>query len=724
MSTNKAVFFILCALICTTCSAYAAVEQLSSKWAAAVDEEIRALGTGDINGDNVSEIIAATPKKVYVYNVDGKQIKSYPVDFPISVMHVADVDGDGMGEILLGSGSVKTTNLSVERFDFTDKDDIHEKPEVLYMITRNLGDVYLIEYDAKAPVKWLEVGEWVRDINSQDLNGDNIPELLVASGGSNVDYIEKITTGIDPITNNKTYIRNYTESHYENGSILVFLSNRTLAVSYRTNNLLWYVYPTYLQKASGTAILSGSTDISLWTINGTILSSFKSLDKTYAIKNVFSDKVSGGKASEFLVWFASPAVEGAYLLDLEGIMLWQYRSPSKNLRGVYSLNLDIDAGKEVVLVAQQNIYVLNGEGKLEWSYVLPAPIDRSVVTELGENMYTDFVFSSGKNIYVYETSERFIKAQLASAYYQGARDNYETGKYPEALINLTSAKDIYSQLSDSEGVTACDSLFQTINSSVKGVRKDTALAMYKKARSEYYLGKYAEAKEYLLKAKDIYFEASDLEGVSRCEEFLNELEGDAGTLASSTTLPPEEQTTVPEYDPYTTEPAESGNKVQSPLILGLAGLILVLLIGFGIKQMKERKALKKEKQPKKNDKKGLQKDPMEEISVAVGRDGSKDSSGVGPNSKDGSTEAPSETEAKIAPLQSNAIPLGYDVTDKKDQAASVIEKKVESAAPPVEKTPSAEQKTGAGSKAIPLGYGEEPKKKEKPKEEVIERDME
>jgi hypothetical protein len=58
MSTNNAVF-ILCVLICTAGSAYAAVEQLSSKWAASVDDGITALGVGDLDGDNVSEIIAA-----------------------------------------------------------------------------------------------------------------------------------------------------------------------------------------------------------------------------------------------------------------------------------------------------------------------------------------------------------------------------------------------------------------------------------------------------------------------------------------------------------------------------------------------------------------------------------------------------------------------------------------------------------------------------------------
>ena len=119
MSTNKAVFFlIMCfALIFTAGSAYAAVEQLSSKWTASVDDDIKALGTGDIDGDNVSEIIAADSRKVYVFNVEGRQIRTYPINFTASVIYVADIDGDGLNEILIGGGYMETKNLSVERFD-------------------------------------------------------------------------------------------------------------------------------------------------------------------------------------------------------------------------------------------------------------------------------------------------------------------------------------------------------------------------------------------------------------------------------------------------------------------------------------------------------------------------------------------------------------------------------------------------------------------------------
>jgi tetratricopeptide (TPR) repeat protein len=707
MFTNKAFFFfILCfALIFTAGSAYAAVEQLSSKWTASVDDEIKAIGTGDLDGDNVSEIIAACPRKVYVFNAAGRQIRTYSINFTASVIYVADINRDGLGEILIGAGYMETKNLSVERFDFTDKNNIREKPEILYKVSRSLGDVYMIKSGAKEPVKWLEVGDWVRDIAAEDLNGDGVPELLVASGGSNVDYIEKITTGTNPDTGNQTYIRNYTENRYENGSILVFLSNRSLAVSYRTNNVLWYVFPVYLQKASGMAIVSGSTDLSIWAPSGTVVSTFKSLDTSYTILDVFSDKISGGKAKEFLVWFSSPSVEGAYLLDLDGIMLWQYRSPSRNLRGVYSLNLDIDGGKEVILATTQNIYVLNGAGKLKWSYVLPTPIDKISVTDLGENKYTDFVMSSGKKILVYETNEKFIKAQLAATYYQEARDNYEAGKYSDALINLTSAKDIYSQLSDSEGLNAVDQLFLSINSSVKDVRKDTALSLYKKARNEYYLGKYAQAKELLIKAKDIYYGAGDSEGVTRCEDFLTELGRSEGTLAPTTSVP-QEVSTIPEDVTVTTEPSSASNTGRSPLILGLAGIILVLLIGFGIKQMKDHKMAR----PKKPSKNKTQKDALDEVSIAVSREEPK-----GENKPEGSQETAKQNF-------NNAIPLGSEVSEKTDESpGSAIEKTVSSepeAGKPSSENNSGETKPAAEGKAIPLGYAPEKKDEKEPHESV------
>jgi tetratricopeptide (TPR) repeat protein len=700
MFSNKAVFFlILCfALICTAGSAYSAVEQLSSKWTASVDDDVKALGIGDINGDNVSEVIAAGPRKVYVFNAEGLQIRTYPINFTASVIYVADINGDGLGEILIGSGYMEMKNQSIDRFDFSDKNNIHEKPEILYKTARNRGDVYMIRSGAKEPVKWLDVGEWVRDIRTQDLNGDGVPELLVASGGSNIDYIEKITTGTNPDTGNLTYIRNYTEKGYENGSILVFLPDRTLAVSYRTNNILWYVYPIYLQKASGMVLVSGSTDISLWTLDGTIVSSFKSLDNSYTITDVFSDKISGGKANEFLVWFSSSSIEGTYLMDLDGIMLWQYRSPSRNMRGVYSLNLDIDEGKEVVVATMQNLYVLNGAGKLKWSYVLPVPIDKISVANLGENRYTDFVMSSGKKILAYETNEKFIKAQLAATYYQEARDNYGLGKYSDALINLTNAKDIYSQLSDAEGLSACDQLFLTINSSVKDVRKDTALSLYKKARSEYYLGKYAEAKEFLLKAKDIYSEVGDSEGVIRCEDFLSEMGRSEETLTPTTTIQ-EAQSTIPEDVTVTTEPPAANNSGRSPLILGMAGIILVLLIGFGIKQMKEQKTAR----PKKPSKNKTQKDALDEISIAVSREESKEASADSSAGFNGANPEGSSETAKQKSQLDNAIPLSSELVENKLETPESAIKKAST------ENNTNDPKPVTGGKAIPLGYDPEKK---------------
>jgi len=62
-STNKTVFFLILSIMYTAGSAYAAVEQMSSKWTAAADDDIKVIASGDVDGDNVSEIVAATQKR-------------------------------------------------------------------------------------------------------------------------------------------------------------------------------------------------------------------------------------------------------------------------------------------------------------------------------------------------------------------------------------------------------------------------------------------------------------------------------------------------------------------------------------------------------------------------------------------------------------------------------------------------------------------------------------
>jgi hypothetical protein len=156
--------------------------------------------------------------------------------------------------------------------------------------------------------------------------------------------------------------------------------------------------------------------------------------------------------------------------------------------------------------------------------------------------------------------------------------------------------------------------------------------------------------------------------------------------------------------PSTTEPSSVDSKGQSPLILGLAGLVLVLLIGFGIKQMKDHKTSKSKKGPKDE----TQKDYLGGVSTAVGREETMDEFAASSTGSDERELLDSAETEKQTSYRSGAIPLGADVVENiTGSPESPIEKAVSSEPAVGKSSPendAGEQKNAAGGKAIPMGY--------------------
>jgi len=158
----------------------------------------------------------------------------------------------------------------------------------------------------------------------------------------------------------------------------------------------------------------------------------------------------------------------------------------------------------------------------------------------------------------------------------------------------------------------------------------------------------------------------------------------------------------------------------SPAILGLAGLVLVLLIYLGMKQMKEHRGSRPEKEPKQKKEEPdnkVQKGLIEKISTAVG------GRGAGGSSAGSSTDTPDKASGKTPGYEQknagnqNSIPLGFEAADEFTLDNAGIEKETgpePSADIGTVQAPMPEEKSrSSGPEAIPLGYTEEEKKKEK-----------
>jgi len=561
-----------------------AEEQLSLRWTFDADSKIKALTSGDLDNDNYTEIVAVSSKRVYVLDTKGNLKKEYPIKFNPSAIFIADIDNDSIKEILIGSGWMNTTDIKGGRFEFEDIENIKEKEEFLYRITRNQGDIYVIQEDKKEPVKWLEVGEWIRDIFVDDLDGDGNNEILIASGGSNIDYIELVTTAISNKTGNLTYVRDYKEESSENGSVWIFYTNGSLSFSYHTDNIVWCVYSSLIREGEGKAISAGSKKLIVMDENAVELWTFESLGEDYSIKEVLIDDIDNNRINEVVTAFTSPIVSGIHVLDRDGSEIWQYRISSKNILGLFSINLDIDDDKEIVIASDKSIYVLDKKGGVEWTYLLTRDIDGIQVTDLGDNEYKDFIIASGNSLFAYEISKDFIKLQRADRYYQEAKRYYDSANYQDAIVSLTNARYIYSELGNSEGISICDSLLEKINEGLKEDKRGNANSLYRKALSKYYLGEYKEAREYAENALEIYTQIEDEKGISKCNSLLKDIEEALGPEVTTTSITLEETTTT-----IITDEGE-----MSSIILILLLIIIIILIAFGLHQI----AIKRSKRRK------------------------------------------------------------------------------------------------------------------------------
>ena len=570
-----AIFFILCCLS----AASLADDKLALQWSYKADGKILALATGDVNDDGVPEIVAVSAKKVFILDSKGSLIKYYPVKFSPSAVYLADIDNDGRNEILLGSGWLNTTDVHSSRFDFTDLNNIKEVPEYLYRTLRSQGDVYLIRWNSTSPVKLLSAGHYVRSIASDDVDGDGNKEIVIGSGGTDIDYVELVTQETDPVTGNLTYIRNKTERYSNNGSVMVFFQNGSLKSYYPASTTVFYVGTALFREGESTEILAGSDRVLFLTENLSFISSSEPSQKNSSIIDMFTEDVNQNGVNELLYAYIGPAVSGIYLVKRDGSTIWEYRLPSKNLVGLFPANLDVSGNEKIVVSSDKALYVLNNEGRLEWSNLFQNDVSDIKVTDLENDSYLDFITSSADSINVYGLNPAFVKSLLAQKYYDQAKVNYEIADYQGAVSNVSSAKSLYLELSDSEGVARCDALTGKINQELKNTKKESADTLYSQGRSEYYFGNYASAKEYIQKAREIYSQIGDAEGVSKSDQALRDMESESipgGTTTTQASPVTVTTTTLP------------GKTVEvPPVIFALLAIIVIALIIFALKMIRK-----------------------------------------------------------------------------------------------------------------------------------------
>ncbi|MBE0638513.1 MAG: T9SS type A sorting domain-containing protein [Bacteroidales bacterium] len=118
-----------------------------------------AVAVGDITGDDIPEIVAESYYKIWAFDANGNVIQGFPYTppaggvFSYSSPVLADIDGDGFREIVVGDHS----------------------------LTNGSGAIHIIKNDGSSLPGWPKfTGNWIYGPASvADIDGDTFPDILV-----------------------------------------------------------------------------------------------------------------------------------------------------------------------------------------------------------------------------------------------------------------------------------------------------------------------------------------------------------------------------------------------------------------------------------------------------------------------------------------------------------------------------------------------------------------
>ncbi len=161
---------------------------------------IRAVFSGDLNGDGQLELVAGTDDGgVYVFDAGGEEVWSYICDDRIWTVYVGDVDLDGMIEVVAGSGGGQLyvfSNTGKIKWqsklgDWIESVYINEMKhngyaELVIGLRGHRGKIQIYNHNFEPAVRSITTPNGVRVVGTHDLNGDGVAEIIAGGDDDNV----------------------------------------------------------------------------------------------------------------------------------------------------------------------------------------------------------------------------------------------------------------------------------------------------------------------------------------------------------------------------------------------------------------------------------------------------------------------------------------------------------------------------------------------------------
>ena len=263
-----------------------------------------------------------------------------------------------------------------------------------------------------------------------------------------------------------------------------------------------------------------------------------------------------------------------YSIDKGGHILWEY--PANGDIGDIAIgDMDEDNVSDIIVGTYAgSIYTIDHTGHFKWKYDTVSPILRIGVGDVkGDNNMAIVVVKENNVIEAYEMNKTYVLRKRADNYFAVGQEYYITAPSTDELSKareyFVKARQIYTDLGYEKGVSDCETLIKRVDEKLTENKRKDADLYYGKAQEYFVQGEYDSADSFVKKAKNIYLEFGDSEMVLKCE--LMELRiKNMRTPVVTPTMP-----TIP-VSPSTTL-ASGGFKIDTTMV-SIAGLLILAVI--------------------------------------------------------------------------------------------------------------------------------------------------
>ncbi|MEA1924972.1 MAG: VCBS repeat-containing protein [Candidatus Altiarchaeota archaeon] len=191
-----------------------------------------------------------------------------------------------------------------------------------------------------------------------------------------------------------------------------------------------------------------------------------------------------------------------YVLDSECNAKWENPAGTDVINDIEILDLNSDDYPEI-LVASDGLYIVDYNGDTIWQYSTEKEVKDIHVNDLDGDSFPEVAAGSLDN-YVYDFTSTIYQTRIkARNYYSEAKKYYSSGRLKEAMDNILKSKDYYQQLGNGGGVSDADRLISLINSASnkKIEERELAHTYYTNSMDSYLREDYVNATYWARKAQ-------------------------------------------------------------------------------------------------------------------------------------------------------------------------------------------------------------------------------